>query len=99
MLDVWPIDISPRKFKIGFDRFRGVIRVADNQPTDDKHLVAVDILNRLQRGIPDDMAMVALFVFGARPEKAEVPVENILDAQEHIAEAGFPHEWRQRLSV
>ena len=47
MLDVWPVDVPARERQVRLDRFAGVVRVADDQPADHEHAVAVQVVDRI----------------------------------------------------
>ena len=51
MLDVRPVDVLPREVEVGLDRLARVVGVADDQPADDEHAVAVKHVDRGQRRI------------------------------------------------
>ena len=99
MLDVGPVDIAACEFEIGFDGFRSVAGISDNQSADDIHLVAVEVVHRLQRGIADDVSLLALLIFGSSAEERESVIENVFDPEEHIPEAGLPHQRCERFAV
>ena len=46
--------------------------------------------------LPTRAAVLALRVLRPRLQKREVVVEDVLDAEEHVAESGAPHQRRQR---
>ena len=74
--------------------------VADDQPADDEHAVAVEVRrsprsSRCRRCRPFSRRLF----FAARLEEREVLVEDVLDAEEHVAESGAPHQRRQRRAV
>ena len=49
-----------------------------------------------ERRVADRAAALALRVLGGRAQEVEVVVQDVLDAEEHVAEAGLPHQRRQR---
>ena len=51
MLNVRPVHVAAREFEVGFDRLARVVGIADDQAADHVHLVAVQVVDSLQRGI------------------------------------------------
>ena len=45
MLDVRPVDVAARELEVRLDRLARVVGVADDQPADDEHAVAVQVLD------------------------------------------------------
>src|SRR5262245_7542373 len=64
MLNVWPIDESPREFQIGLDGFLCVIRIPDNQAADHVHFVLMHVLNRFNRRIAELLTVHTRVIFG-----------------------------------
>ena len=64
MLDVGPIDVTPREFQIGLDRLTRVFRIADDEPADNIHFVPVDSLYGLDGGIANVSSLFTPRVFG-----------------------------------
>src|SRR5919109_2302325 len=60
MLDIWPIDVSSREFKVGFDRLARVLRAANDQTADDKHLVSMQGSDGFKGGVASLMAIFTL---------------------------------------
>ena len=69
MLDVRPVDILPRKGKIGQHRLARVIRISHDESADYIHFVAVQILDCPQRGIADIVTLIAQRVLGVGAQK------------------------------
>jgi len=99
MLDVGPIHVFPGEREVGGDGTGRVVRVADDQPADDQHPVTVQDVDRRHRRVADPASVLARAVLRARLEERQVVVEDVLDAEEHVAEAGPPHQGRQFLAV
>ena len=74
---------------------RAIVGVADDQAADDEHAVAAEDVDRRHRGV-GALALLMPAVLRARLQKREVLVEHVLDAEKHVAEAGPPHQRRQR---
>src|SRR4030095_12461506 len=65
MLNVGPVDVMPRKFEIGLDRFARVVRVADDETADDIHFIPVKGFDGFQGVIASLAAFFAPGIFGA----------------------------------
>jgi|GEM_PF-4350661 len=99
VLDIRPVDVLTGKRKIRFDRFDGIIWAPENQPAYDEHLIAVQVVDGFERGIPNLFSMFALRVFRRGIEEGKVAFEDVLDAEKHVSKAGLPHKRRERVSV
>ena len=66
MLDIGPIDITPRKLQIRVDGGTRVIRTPDDEATDDEETVAMQMLDGADGRVPDCTAVLAMGVLGAR---------------------------------
>ena len=73
-----------------------IVGIADDQPADDQHAVAVQsLVDGRERGVRA-LARLVPAVLGARLEKRQVLLEDVLDPEEHVPEAGAPHQRGQR---
>ena len=88
-----------RELEVRIDRLARVVRVADDQAADDEQAVAVQMLDGVDGRVADRAAVLAPRVLRARLEEREILVEHVLDAEEHVAESGAPHQRRQRRAV
>ena len=75
---------------------RRVVGVADDQAADDEHAVAVQDVDRVERRVAVAPPVLVPAVLRARLQEREILVEDVLDAEEHVAESGLPHQRRQR---
>ena len=85
-----------REVEVRFDRLAGVVRISDDQAADDEQTVAMEVIDRFKGGVPTVRPCSRRAFFAPRFQETEVLVENVLDAEEHVAEPGPPHERRQR---
>src|SRR5437867_4044201 len=99
MLDVRPVDKPPGKFEVTPDGLSGVIGVSDNQSADNKHPVSMKVLNRLERGVADDLSVLTLLVFGSCAKEGQSRIQDVFDPEKHITKAGRAHQRRQCLAV
>jgi len=99
MLDVRPVDVLTREGEVGPDRLGRVVRVADNQSADDEHPVPVQHLDRRHGRVSRPPSVLARPVLRVRLQEREVVVEDVLDPEEDVAEAGLPHQRREHLAV
>src|SRR5215211_5417928 len=72
VLDVRPVDILAREPQVRVDRRPGVVRVADDEATDDVHSVLVDEANGIERRVARAPAALAFRVLASRAEKLQV---------------------------
>ena len=81
MLDVRLVHPAACEREVGLDRLPGVVGVAHDQPADDEHPVAVDVLDG-RDGRVAGLGRCSRSVFLApRPEESEVVVQDVLDAR------------------
>ena len=99
MLDIWPIGIAAREAQVSFDRFASVIRIADDQPAYNVHLIAMDVLDGLQCCVPDLLAFGSQRILRTCAQELEIIFENILNSQKHIAKSRPSHQRSQRFAL
>src|SRR4029078_300680 len=74
MLDVWPVDILPRKLEVCGNRFATIVRVANARAADDQHAMLVKDVDRRDRGVgPLSLFLTAILRLGF--EKREILIE------------------------
>ena len=71
---------------------RACRRVADDETADDEHAVPAQQLDRAVGGAASRAAAFALRVLGPGLEKRQVLIEDVLDAEEHVAESRAAHQ-------
>ena len=59
----------------------------------------MEIVDRLERRVAGAAAAFALRVLRARAQERELLVQDVLDAEKHVAEARPLHQRRERLAV
>ena len=95
MLDVRPVDVPRANSRLAAIDSRVIVGVADNQAADDEHAVAVEDVDGGDRGVRRGRPSCCRLFFGLRLQERQVLVEDVLDAEEHIAETGLAHQRRQ----
>ena len=99
MLDVRPVDVLAGEREVRFDRLAGVAGIADDEAADDEHAVPMEHVDGARASRCRRAAAFALGVLRARLEEREVLVEDVLDAEEHVAEPGRAHAARQLVAA
>ena len=66
MLDVRPIYVSSCEFEIRLDRLPRVAWVPDNESSNDVHVMAMQIIDRLQGRVAGSLAVLAFLIFAQR---------------------------------
>ena len=99
MLNVRPVHILARERHVRFDRLARVVRAADDQPADDEQSVPMEVLDRLRRRVAGSAAVLAAGVLRRGFEEREILVEDVFDAEEHVAEARAAHQRRKRRAM
>src|SRR5690242_729651 len=99
MLDVWPIDIAAREAEISLDRLPGIVGIADDEASDNVHLVAMDVVDRLQRGIPNFLAAISQNILRVSAQELEIIFENVFNSEKYVFESSLPHQGSEGLSV
>ena len=77
--------------EVRFDRFSRVVRIADDEPADDEHSVAMQDLDGAHRGAAGRAAALAAGVLRLGPQERQVLIQHVLDAEEDVAEPGGLH--------
>ena len=77
----------------------GVVGVADDEAADDEDAVAVQDVDGRERRVADATSAFALRVLGRRLEEGEIVLEHVLDAEEHVLEAGALHQRREAFAM
>ena len=75
-----------------------IVGIADDQAAHDQHAVLVQDVDGSHRGIRAKSRLMPA-VLRSRFQKREVLVEDVLDAEKHVAESRLAHQRRQRLPV
>src|SRR5437016_14589400 len=83
MLNVRPIDVAAREFKICFNGFSRIVWVADDQAADDIHFVFADVIDSLQGCVANNTSLAALFILGSGAEEGQVRIEDVFDPEEY----------------
>src|ERR1700729_1153120 len=99
MLNVGPVDVAAGKFQVGFDRLACIAGIANDQSADDKHLVAVQVVDGFEGGVSGVLAVRTLRVLGGGPEEFKIALQDVFDAEEDIAESGPSHQRRESFAV
>src|SRR5215813_5004193 len=99
VLNVRPIDVTSREFKVGLNRLSCISRVADNKTTDDIHLVAAQRGEGFEAGVTGLSAIFTLQVLGGGAQEVQVGLQDILNAEENVAETRSPHQRHESLAV
>src|SRR6185295_5684056 len=97
--DVRPVHVLAREAKIGLDGRARVVRAADDEAADDPEAVPVEMCDRLDRRIAGRLAALAASVLCGGLQKRQILVEDVLDAEEDVAESCLAHQGRERRAV
>src|SRR5690242_665311 len=98
MLNVWPVDIASRESQVRLDRFTRVARIADDESANYVHPVAMDVVDRLQRGVSDFLPVLAHDILRTGSQELQIVLKNVFDSQKDILESCFSHQRRQSLT-
>src|SRR5512132_3193534 len=99
MLDIWPVDATPGELQVCLHSFLGVVRVADDQPSDNVQAIPAQVI---ACGFGSNAASSTVFALGvlrSRAEKCQVLSEDIFYAEKNVLEAGLAHQRREPLAV
>jgi len=99
MLDVRPVDMRAREGQVRGNRLARVIGVADDQSADDQHSVPVQDVDRIKGRVSFSATLAVPAVLRPCLEEHQILVEDVLDAEEHVAEPGLLHQWREGRAV
>ena len=99
MLDVRPIHVLAREREVCRNRLPRVVGVADDEAADDEHAVLVQEVDGPLRRVAGAASALARRVLRARLQEVEIVVEDVLDAEKHVAEPCLAHQRRQLLTV
>jgi hypothetical protein len=77
MLNIRPVDVPAGKLDIGLYRFLRVAGIPDDETPYHVHLIAVQNLDSLERGIPRFAALFTPQVFGAGTQEIQIGFENV----------------------
>src|SRR6266478_8379437 len=91
MLDVRVVHVPARELQVRLDRFARVARIAHDQSADHIHLVLMNYLDRLDGGVRRVTTAPPAAVLRAGAQEVEVALQDILDPEEHVAEARLTH--------
>ena len=79
MLDIGPIHVASGEFQIGLDRFSRVVWIPNDQAADNIHLILVDVVDRLDRGITL-LPVFPLRVFRDRSQEGQVFIQDVFNS-------------------
>jgi hypothetical protein len=80
VLDVRPVHVLACEFEVGLDGLGGIARAADNESSDNQHVVLVEIFDGLEGGVTGLLAVRARGVFGRSLKEHEVALQDVFDA-------------------
>ena len=99
VLNVGPIDVSAREFKVGLNRLACIPGIADDQTANHIHFVPVQSVDGFEWWRCQPFGHFHAARSWNRPAENSGRFQDVLDAEENIAETRLAHQRRERLAV